>query len=252
MIGHRAIWQKSWLESRLRFFIAAALMLLVVGWDILDAERGMRRFDRIPPITFTQYIAYLFGGRLQLIWMVSAFLLGLGGLVRETVLGTAQFTLSLPFLRREWVLVRVTLGLIQSLTVALIPVLVIPLASSLIGQSYSVWEALKFSGLLFAAGSFFLFVGIFWSSLFAGEFYALLAGSVSILLVFTAQDYLYRWIPAFNFPQFNMHGFLAGVEHVDRTTGLLRGWPWRGILNSAAVSTALCYAAVQVVKRRDF
>lgn len=252
MIGHRAICKKSWLESRLRFIFAAVLMLLIVGWDVLDAEHGMRHFDRIPPITFTQYVAYLFGGRLQLIWVASAFLLGLGGLVRESVLGTAQFTLSLPFLWREWVLVRVTLGLIQSLTVALIPVLVIPLASSFIGQSYSVWEALKFSGLLFAAGSFFFFVGVFWSSLLAGEFYALLAGSVSILLVFTVQDYLYRWIPAFNFPYFNMHGFLAGVEHVDRASGLLTGWPWRGILNSAAVSTAVCYAAVRVVKRRDF
>jgi hypothetical protein len=57
MIGHKALWHKSWLESRTRFICAAAVMLLVVSWDILDSEHGMSRFDKIPPITFQQYVA---------------------------------------------------------------------------------------------------------------------------------------------------------------------------------------------------
>jgi hypothetical protein len=72
-----------------------------VGWEILDAQHGMARFDRKPPITFTQYFAYVFGARLQALWVASVLLLGLGGLVREAALGTAQFTLTLPFRRRD-------------------------------------------------------------------------------------------------------------------------------------------------------
>jgi hypothetical protein len=69
MIWSRTLWRKSWLESRIRFVGAAAVMALVIGWDILDSKHGMSRFDRIPPITFTQYVAYLFTGRLQWVWV---------------------------------------------------------------------------------------------------------------------------------------------------------------------------------------
>ena len=88
MTWHKNIWYKSWLESRTRFLGAAAILLIVVGWAILDAERGMSRFDRISRLTFEQYVAYLFAGRLQLVWVASALLLGLGGLVREGALGS--------------------------------------------------------------------------------------------------------------------------------------------------------------------
>ena len=148
MISHKSLWQKSWLEYRTRFIGAAALMFLVVCWDILDSAHGMSRFDRIPPITFTQHVAYLYGGHIQWVWVASVLLLGLGGLVREDGLGTAQFTLTLPFRRRHWLLARAALGLIQASLLALIPVLVIPLAARFVGHSYSAWEALKFSGLL--------------------------------------------------------------------------------------------------------
>src|SRR5262249_10298616 len=158
-------------------------------------------------------------------------------------------TLTLPFGRREWTRVRMAVGLLQTATVALIPALVISLASPLIGHSYSLWEALKFSGLLFIAGSVFFFVGIFWSSLLAGEFSAVLAGGVSVLLVFTAQDYLYRWIPSFNFPYFNMAAFLSGYDYVNRTTGFLMGWPWRGVVVSLCTGAVLFFSSTEIVER---
>jgi len=186
------------------------------------------------------------------VWVASALSLGLGGLVRESALGTAQLTLGLPFRRREWTQVRLALGLMQAAMVALIPALVIPLASRFIGYSYSTWEAFKFSGLLLTAGSVFFFVGIFWSSLLAGEFSAIVAGGVSVLLVFTAQDYLYRWIPSFNFPYFNMTAFLGGYDFVNPATGFLTGWPWQGVLNSLCAGAALFWASIEIIKHRDF
>jgi len=252
MILHKTLWRKSWLESRTRFIGAAALLLLVIGWDILDSEHGMRQFDRIPPIAFTQYVAYLYGSHFQLVWIASVVMLGLGGLVREDRLGTAQFTLTLPFRRRQWILVRTALGLIQASVLALIPVLVIPLAARFVGHSYPAWEALKFSALLWAAGIVFLFGAAFWSSLLSGEFSATAVSGVSALLAFTAQDYLYRWIPSFRFPYFNMSAFLAGYDFLNRTTGLLEGWPWPGIVKSLCAAGMLFWASITIIERRDF
>jgi len=121
MIWLKTLWHKSWLESRSRFLGAAVVMGLVIGWDILDSKHGMSRFDMVPPITFTQYVAYLFRGHLQWLWVASVLLLGMGGLVREDARGTAQFTLTLPFRRRQWMQVRAALGLMQAAFLALIP-----------------------------------------------------------------------------------------------------------------------------------
>lgn len=252
MIWHKTLWHKSWLESRARFLGATAVMILVLGWEVLDSEHGMSRFDRVPPITFTQYVAYIFGGRLQLVWVASVLLLGLGGLVREGALGTAQFTLTLPFRRREWTQVRAALGVIEAAVLALIPVVVIPVVSRIVGHSYPMWEALKFSGLLFTAGTVFFFTGIFWASLLAGEFSAIAIGGVSVFLVFTAQDYLYRLIPSFTVPYFNMNAFLNGYDVVNRATGFLDGWPWAGVLKSACASAVLFWISMEIVERRDF
>jgi hypothetical protein len=143
MIRSKALWRKTWLESRTRFFGALAVMMVVAGWDILDSAHGMSRFDRTPPITFAQYVAYLFQGNLQWVWVASVLLLGLGGLTREDWLGTAQFTLTLPFRRRQWMQVRATLGLLQAAILALLPVLTVPLAARVVGRSYPIWEAFK-------------------------------------------------------------------------------------------------------------
>ncbi len=247
-----ALWRKTWLESRTRFLGALAVMIFVAGWDILDSAHGMSRFDKTPPITFTQYVAYLFQGNLQWIWVASVLLLGLGGLAREDRLGTAQFTLTLPFRRRQWMQVRATLGLLQAAILALVPVLIVPLAARIVGHSYPVWEAFKFSGLLFAAGIVFFFGAVFWSSLLGGEFSAIAVSGISVLFAFTAQDYLYRWIPSFRFSYFNMSAFLGGYELLDRTTGLLDGWPWTGIVKSLCAAGLLFWTSTTIIERRDF
>jgi len=252
MIRSKALWRKTWLESRTRFFGALAVMMVVSGWDILDSAHGMSRFDRTPPITFVQYVAYLFQGNLQWVWVASVLLLGLGGLAREDRLGTAQFTLTLPFRRRQWMQVRATLGLLQAAILALVPVLTVPLAARVVGRSYPIWEAFKFSGLLFAAGIIFFFGAVFRSSFLGGEFSAIAASGISALFAFTAQDYLYRWIPSFRFSYFNMSAFLGGNELLDRATGLLGGWPWAGVVKILCAAGVLFWTSTAIIERRDF
>lgn len=241
------IWAKTWTESRQRLLLASAAVILVAGWAILNADEAMRRFDRKPPIAFTQYVWHVYAGRLQLVWTASAFFLGLGGLLRERALGTAHYTLSLPVTRREWVDARAAIGVAQAAALAMIPAAVIPVAAWGTGRSYPPVEALKLSMLLAGAGLVFFCLGLFYSSLLGGEFAAMIAGLMTIYLAFTAQDYLFRCLP-----YFSMSALLSGADVVDRATGFLAAFPWTGIAKSLGAAVLLYIGAREVTAYRDF
>jgi ABC-2 type transport system permease protein len=241
------IWYKTWLESRLRFFVTALVLVFVVSWAILNCDHAMARFDRKPPITFAQYVWHVYAGQFQAVWVASVLFLGLGGLLRERALGTTQYTLSMPVSRMRWMAARATVGIVESAVLAAIPVIVIPLTASFVGRSYPVWEALKYSTLLFAMGIVFFCVGLLYSSILPGEFAAAAVGLVSLYFVFTAYDYLYRW-----FPYFNMNALLSGADFVDRSSGFLHGWPWPATLTCLAVAASLYIGATRVTEHLDF
>jgi ABC-2 type transport system permease protein len=241
------IWFKTWLESRQRLLLTSVAVAIVVAWAILNADDAMRRFDRKPPITFTQYVWHVYAGHVQLVWTISAFFLGLGGLLRERALGTAHYTLSLPVMRRQWVNARTVVGVCEAAALALIPAVVIPLAARATGRSYPFVEAVKLSVLLAAAGIVFFCLGLFYSSLLSGDFGPIVVGLLTIYLIFTAQDYLYRWLP-----YFSMHSLLSGADVVDRKTGFLATFPWPGMLKSLAVAVLLFSGARRITAYRDF
>ncbi len=241
------IWHKAWLESRLRFLLMAIMVTFVVGWAILNCDQAMARFDRRPPITFTQYVWFVYAGRVQMMWAASVLLLGLGGLLRERELGTAQYTLSLPVSRARWLAVRTATGVMQSAALAAIPAVVIPVAARIVGRSYPLWEAFKYSSLLFAIGIVFLGVGLLWSSILSGQIAAAAIGLASLYFIFTAYDYLYRW-----FPYFSMSGLISGADHVNRATGFLNGWPLSSTLISLGVTAALSLIAARFTERVEF
>jgi ABC-2 type transport system permease protein len=245
-IRHNVIWHKTWLESRTRFLAAAVLVAAISVWVIVSSERGMARFDIHPPITFAQYVALVCVWRIELVWVAAVLFLGLGGLMRERALGTAAYTLSLPVSRRRWMATRAAVGAVESGILALVPAIAIPAASLWIGRTYPVAEALKFSGLMMAAGLVFFATGFFWSSVLPSDYAAAGMGALSLYLTFTAQDYLYRWLPAFG-----MSRLLSGAEYVNRATGFLQSCDWSGVAASLAAALALFLAATQIMQLRD-
>lgn len=241
------IWRKTWLESRGRFLATLSLLTAGVVWWILDAGRQMARYDIEPPMTFARYVSVVYGVHIQLLWVASCIILGLGGLLRERAQGTAQFTLVLPISRQRWMAARSTLAAAEAALLALVPVIVIPITAALIGRSYPPLEALKFSALLFFSGIVFLFLGLFYSSVLPGDVSAGGAGAVSVYLAFNSQDYFYSW-----FPRVNISRFMSGFDFLDLRTGFLTDWPWSGVLASLCVASLLMWAATQMIRRQDF
>jgi ABC-type transport system involved in multi-copper enzyme maturation permease subunit len=241
------IWRKTWLESRSRFFLTAIMLALTVVWWILDAERQMARYDGRRAMTFTRYVSIVYGGHIQLFWVASCVILGLGGLLRERVHGTAQFTLVLPISRQRWMGVRAAVAAAEAAVLALVPVIVIPIAAAFIGRSYPPWEALKFSALLFFAGIVFLSLSLLFSSLLPSDVAAMGAGAMSVYLAFNSQNYFYYWLP-----RFDISRFIGGFEFLDLRTGFLTGWPWSGVFASLSLAGVLIWAATQAIRRQDF
>jgi ABC-2 type transport system permease protein len=241
------IWRKTWLESRGRFLATMSMLTAGVVWWILDAGRQMARYDITPPMTFTRYVSLVYGVHIQLLWVASCVILGLGGLLRERAQGTAHFTLVLPISRQRWMAARSAIATAEAGLLALMPVIVIPITAALIGRSYPPLEALKFSGLLFFSGIVFLSLGLFYSSVLPGDVSAGGAGAVSVYLAFNSQDYFYSW-----FPRLNISRFMSGFDFLDLRTGFLTGWPWSGVLASLCIASLLMLAATQVIRRQDF
>ena len=100
-------------------------------------------------------------------------------------------------------------------------------------------EALKFSGLLAAAGLVFFGIGLLCSALLANEISAIAVSAVGVYFLFTADIYLYRWIPDLGI------GIITQRRRalIDRTQ---RHSPsvWAAVAVSLAVTLALYRIAV--------
>ena len=70
-----------------------------------------------------------------------AVVLGSGGLLSQAGRGGALFTLSLPVSRRRLVAVRAATGLGEVLLLAIVPVLLLPLLSPAVGETYGIGDA---------------------------------------------------------------------------------------------------------------
>jgi hypothetical protein len=143
--------------------------------------------------------------------------------------------------------VRAALGCVEACALALVPALVIPMAARFIGHSYPFWEALKFSALLWVAGTVFMCATFFWSSIVPSEGASLALGGLCAFIAYTTHDYLYRWLP-----YFRMSDLLSGGDLINRATGYLEAWPWPGVFKSVAIALLLCWTAIELVDRRDF
>src|SRR5262249_33236051 len=93
-----------------------------------------------------------------------AALLGSGSALSTSGRGLL-FSLALPVARGGWLEARAAVGVAQVLALALVPPLLIPLLAPVVGESYSVTDALVHGALIFVLGSVFLAVAVLASTI---------------------------------------------------------------------------------------
>ena len=240
---------KAWLETRWRFFSALFLLVAISVYTVLRANNIIhdREMFRHENILYSQYIwIILFKGYLQTLWILSAVMLGLGGIWREQAIGVAGFTLSLPVTRRRLVLVRTAVGALEMIALALAPSIVIWALSPTTGNSYPLAEAVRHAILYVGGGVIFYCVGILLSYLMQGEF-SVPTSAFGLCLV------LYILFQVLRLETYNPFDLMSGKHYLDPNTFLLRGQlPWLPLITFSLGALTTVFISVKVADARDF
>jgi ABC-2 type transport system permease protein len=249
------MWVKAWRESRTRFLIGvtclATLTIVVafVGGRLLD------RFDFATRLTnggeYRDVIMRrVFDGIVKGFFAIFALFLGLGGLLREKERLTVQFTLALPTTRREMVAIRAAAGLLQVCVLAFVPSLLVLIVSPLVHQTYPSANAMRFALLWAVGGSVIFGMSFFLSTLFSGEFTAL----VMTWVIVVGHALLAAWPPLVRY-HLNVMQMMGGWRIVFRGADRELQFgplPWIRLLIVALIAITLLLLSVERVQREDF
>lgn len=257
------LWYKSWLDTRWRFLIGLALLLLMACGTVFQYPRVARVLpDALPLLqrqadgttlgrviaraidaqsTYRGFVWWQFvQDNLTHTWTVLAILLGSGGLLAQTRGGAALFTLSLPASRRELLWSRVGTALAELAALAIVPSLVVPILSPAVGQHYSLVDALVHALCVVVGGAIFFSLATLLSTLFVDVWRPILlscAVAAAMALVEAA---------AFNGSPYGIFGAM-NAEVYFRSGAL----PWQGLVVSVTASAAMLYAALLNVNQLE-
>lgn len=252
------LWYKAWLETRWRFVVGMALLLcfgavVVLTHPLLEQIKvelpnlpgGLNEQVREALALMASYEGYVwsqwFGKNLLQFWTLFAVLLGAGGLATEASRGTALWTLSLPVTRRRLLGVRAGVGAAELLALAIVPTLLVWALSPLVGQRYSLADALAYALMTFAGGMFFYGLALLLSTLFGDQLKPILVGmAVSIAMGAVA-------LFSRRLAEYSVYNVMSGQKYYAEGVP-----PWAGLTVCLALAALMFYASLRVLERRDF
>jgi len=258
------LWYKSWLDTRWRFLIGLALLLVMACGTVFEYPRVARVLpDALPLLqrqadsgtalgrsiakaidaesTYRGFVWWQFvQDNLTKTWTVLAILLGSGGLLAQTRGGAALFTLSLPASRGDLLWSRVGTALAELAALAIVPSLLVPILSPAVGQHYSLIDALVHALCVIAGGTMFFSLATLLSTLFVDIWRPILLScgvAVAMGVVEAA---------ALNGSPYGIFGAMS-AEVYFRSGAL----PWPGLAVSVTASAAMLYAALLNVNQLE-
>jgi ABC-2 type transport system permease protein len=246
------LWYKMWRESRVRFGMSTVALLWMCSAVVAMQQRVRSHADE--PMSYASYIwSAVYKANVLDLFMLLVIVLGLGGVLQERAQGTAGFTLSLPVSRWRLVAVRAAMGLGQVAALALLPALLIPLASPLVGEAFSFALALQLSVLWAVCGMLMFALAFFFSAVLPGAYSPAIA-SIAGLLVYSvlAGLPLVKQFPAIDLFQ-TMRGAQLSILHGEASLATFAApLPWLALGLYALVTLGLVSAACSIIAHRDF
>ncbi|HEY0023688.1 MAG TPA: hypothetical protein VGB24_12280 [Longimicrobium sp.] len=260
------LWYKAWLETRSRFLLGVVLVGAVTLFFVAAHPFMIRQWqsdlvlhpDWPEPHWFRRALAdypyflwhFLFAELLQNAWVLSAVLLGLGGIAQEAVQGTAGFTLSLPVSRRRLLAVRTVVAGAELVVLGFLPAFLLPLGSALAGRTYPLGSGLAHSALMVGGGLGFFGLTVLLASVLRDEHTPMLIGvSAAALLYFVLQTYADDAVRAPLWARIlDLPGLMAGPPDLASPGDV----PWAGLLLSLAAATLLLGASFHLTLTRDY
>lgn len=238
------LWYKAWLETRSRFLICLVGCTLVCSAFVLYTQG-----QGLPDTKSWFYSMTLFYAHQYLVgmWVLSAVLLGMGGLVREAASGTASFTLALPVSRRRVAVVRIAMGILQMLLLAIVPWIAICIATLAAGHPLVWTQVFRYVLVLTGGGLVYFALSILVSSIVEKEYTAPTLAFGIVIATSLLPGIVSQW------RRFSVLRLISGSDALDKTTYLLQQpIPWRAVLASLFVCAILLQASVLLTERREF
>jgi hypothetical protein len=233
------LWYKAWLETRSRFLIA------LVGCTVLCVQL-VRITPQIGEPNEGLVMLHGFNAALVFIWIMGVTLLMMGGLLREKALGSCSFTLSLPVSRFRLTSVRLGMGILQAIALAIVPWIGMLFAAHVASQADAISRASFEVFLLLGGGIVFLATSLLVSSVVEGEYTAPIVSFGGIIMLVYALSSK-RLIP------YSPWAFMMGLAYFHRQTPFVIGpIPWFHAGAFVAIAALLTMVSIKVIQRRDF
>ena len=249
------LWHKAWVDTRWRFLLALALLLVLACGSSMTFPRVRDFLGSIElPVVADEEAAAAFRESLELTrtfrgyawsnWFAQSFpvlltlmaaLLGSGSPLVKGGSG-ALFSLALPVPRGRWIGTRAGTALAELFVLALAPSLVFAALAPVVGEQFAVTEALAYGLSAFVGASLFLGLAVFQSTLFNDVWRPLLLTCVGALAIGVIVPHDYGLFRAMGGQTYYFPGTLE----------------WPQLLVSIAIASGLIYAATANVARRDF
>jgi ABC-type transport system involved in multi-copper enzyme maturation permease subunit len=249
-------WYKTWLETRWNYLFCLMGLILVCSAMVftypialkmtadLSTETGPLLKDVEIVRIRSGYSSYIwqqwFNTALVTLWPIFTLMIGSGGVVSEAANRSCYLTLSLPVTRRRMVVERFAVGVLEMISLAILPSLLLPLLSIILGHHYPLTSTIVYSLLIGVGGMAFFGFAFLLSNIFKSEWY----GVVGYVVIFTLGMLSYlidRTAP------FSLFRIMSGESYF--TSGNI---PWEGIIVSNALAFLMFIISVRIVEMRDF
>jgi hypothetical protein len=247
------LWHKAWVDTRWRFSLGLALLLLLACGSSLTFPRVRDFFSsmQLPAVadeaaaaafreqlemmrTFRGYVwSQWFSQSFPFLLTILAALLGSGSPLVKGGSG-GLFSLALPVSRGRWIGTRAGTALAELFVLALAPSLAFVVLAPVVGEQFAVTEALVYGLSAFLGATLFLGLAVFLSTLLNDVWRPLLLTCVGAVAIGVLTPY--DLAPAMGGSSYFFSGTLA----------------WPELLVSAAGAAGLVYAAAARIARRDF
>ena len=185
------------------------------------------------------------------IFVILSIILGSGGLLQERADGTVGFTLALPVSRRSLVFTRAVVGYLGVLTIAAVPIAVVPITSRYAGEHYPMAQTIGFFFLWGACGAVFYGFTFLLAHRLEGDYISVLLAIPSLMLYGVLLNLPWlarlRMLDIFDIINGEDMPFFNAAQH--QLAGPL---PWPTLIAMLAVSSIFIIFAARRIQPLDF
>jgi ABC-2 type transport system permease protein len=233
------LWYKAWMETRSRFLIA------LVGCTALCSRVVSVFLKQEAPSQLGQ-VLHTAHETLAYTWLLAVTLLMMGGLLREKAVGSSSFTLSLPVSRLRLMSVRIGMGFMEAVTLAILPWIAMLFTAKVAGDTHFIAQAGFHLLLLLGGGLFFLALSFLISSFVEGEYTAPIVSCGAIIMLAYALN-------GDKVRPYSPWAFMLGDYYFHWRTSLFVGQvPWLLAGAFVVIAALLTIVSIMVVQQRDF